>query len=336
MTRSSPVGTAPGDPQPAVFAREIVREADATRALTELKVNTVTKPDVDPTEQLTADICVVGAGISGLSAAVEARRLGRSVVLVDALPVLGGQCVTRSSGCSPGFTATGPSSAAHPRDLRPDLRRPWRTDDIAFNVNHTVTVAYDEVCSAGGSRTWSLAGNPGRPRRVGAARRRGAASSAPPRSPPGTGWFGCGPGFVDASGDAALTWEAGLACRIRSAPSGAHSRSGWRTCARSSSRSRRSWPPGSRGRPRSRGWCGGTAWRSSSPAAHGGDEHDAHRGAARGRWGGTGPARGEGPGRPRRGVPAQGVPEGFGDAKVRNYGFPGPPADPVDRRPRTS
>jgi cation diffusion facilitator CzcD-associated flavoprotein CzcO len=44
--------------------------------LTDLKVNTVRKPPGDPTEQLTADICVVGAGISGLSAAVEARGLG--------------------------------------------------------------------------------------------------------------------------------------------------------------------------------------------------------------------------------------------------------------------
>ena len=51
--------------------------------LTELKINTVVKPAGDVVEQLTADVCVVGAGISGLSAAVEARRLGRSVVLVS-------------------------------------------------------------------------------------------------------------------------------------------------------------------------------------------------------------------------------------------------------------
>src|SRR5690606_4339023 len=61
--------------------------------LTELKVKTVTKPAGDPAEELSADVCVVGAGIAGLSAAIEARKLGRSVVLADALPVLGGQCV---------------------------------------------------------------------------------------------------------------------------------------------------------------------------------------------------------------------------------------------------
>ncbi|TMJ33857.1 MAG: FAD-dependent oxidoreductase [Alphaproteobacteria bacterium] len=37
------------------------------------------------------DICVLGAGIAGVSAALEAARLGRRVVLVDALPALGGQ-----------------------------------------------------------------------------------------------------------------------------------------------------------------------------------------------------------------------------------------------------
>src|SRR5512134_419007 len=40
-----------------------------------------------------ADICVVGAGIAGVSAALEAARLGRSVVIIDAAPALGGQAV---------------------------------------------------------------------------------------------------------------------------------------------------------------------------------------------------------------------------------------------------
>lgn len=46
-----------------------------------------------PVQELRADICVVGAGISGVSAAIEAARLGRKVVLVDSLPTLGGQAV---------------------------------------------------------------------------------------------------------------------------------------------------------------------------------------------------------------------------------------------------
>ncbi|MDF3074595.1 MAG: FAD-dependent oxidoreductase, partial [Alphaproteobacteria bacterium] len=40
-----------------------------------------------------ADIAVIGAGIAGLSAALEAAKLGRRVVLVDGAPALGGQAV---------------------------------------------------------------------------------------------------------------------------------------------------------------------------------------------------------------------------------------------------
>ena len=43
--------------------------------------------------RIEADICVVGAGIAGISAALEAARLGRKVTLVDGLHALGGQAV---------------------------------------------------------------------------------------------------------------------------------------------------------------------------------------------------------------------------------------------------
>ncbi|MGF6987210.1 flavin-dependent dehydrogenase [Paraburkholderia atlantica] len=39
--------------------------------------------------KLDADVCIVGAGIAGTSAALEAAALGRKVVLVDSLPALG-------------------------------------------------------------------------------------------------------------------------------------------------------------------------------------------------------------------------------------------------------
>ena len=38
-----------------------------------------------PVREYRAGICVVGAGISGVSAAVEAARLGRDVILIDGL-----------------------------------------------------------------------------------------------------------------------------------------------------------------------------------------------------------------------------------------------------------
>ncbi len=185
--------------------------------LTELKVNTVTKPDGDPTEHLTADICVVGAGISGLSAAVEARRLGRSVVLVDALPVLGGQCVNSLIGLFCGVYGNGPEF----RQLTHGIFDPMfadlgRTDDIAFNVNHTVTVSYDEVVL--GRWIENLVHSLGIQVVLGASVLRVDADGGQLRATTFATRHGLvrvrATGFVDASGDAALTWEAGLACRI--------------------------------------------------------------------------------------------------------------------------
>src|ERR1700691_2049047 len=53
--------------------------------------------DAPPGERR-ADICVVGSGASGISAAIEAARLGLDVVLVDGLPALGGQAVNSIIG----------------------------------------------------------------------------------------------------------------------------------------------------------------------------------------------------------------------------------------------
>jgi len=55
--------------------------------LTELRTETVTRPRDVPAHELDADVCVVGAGIAGMSAAIESARLGRDVVLVDGLPM---------------------------------------------------------------------------------------------------------------------------------------------------------------------------------------------------------------------------------------------------------
>ncbi|MCQ2446600.1 MAG: FAD-dependent oxidoreductase, partial [Clostridia bacterium] len=43
-----------------------------------------------PTVSLKTDLCVVGGGLSGLAAAVEAARHGTKVVLVQDRPMLGG------------------------------------------------------------------------------------------------------------------------------------------------------------------------------------------------------------------------------------------------------
>src|SRR5262245_13738990 len=58
-----------------------------------LNTRTVRKPSTASAETVTCDICVLGAGIAGVSAALEAARLGRRVVIVDAAPSLGGQAI---------------------------------------------------------------------------------------------------------------------------------------------------------------------------------------------------------------------------------------------------
>src|SRR5579864_2487989 len=56
-----------------------------------------------------ADICVVGAGISGVSAAIEGARLGKQVILIDGLPALGGQAVNSIIGMIVGLFGNGPN-----------------------------------------------------------------------------------------------------------------------------------------------------------------------------------------------------------------------------------
>jgi NADPH-dependent 2,4-dienoyl-CoA reductase/sulfur reductase-like enzyme len=77
-------------------------------ALTELKLAEVTRPAAEPGHEIRADVCVVGAGIAGLSAAIESARLHRDVVLVDSLPLIGGQMVHSLIGLFCGVFGNGP------------------------------------------------------------------------------------------------------------------------------------------------------------------------------------------------------------------------------------
>src|SRR5687767_13705063 len=58
-----------------------------------MNTRTIRRPAGRKSRAIECDICVLGSGISGVSAALEAARLGRRVVLVDAAPALGGQAV---------------------------------------------------------------------------------------------------------------------------------------------------------------------------------------------------------------------------------------------------
>jgi len=108
---------------------------------------TVTRPAGSAaTHEVTADVCVVGAGIAGLSAAIESARLGRSVVLVDVLPVLGGQMVNSLIGLFCGVFGNAPEHRRLTHGLFDDIFADLgATGDLYYNRGHTTTVGYDEV-----------------------------------------------------------------------------------------------------------------------------------------------------------------------------------------------
>jgi NADPH-dependent 2,4-dienoyl-CoA reductase/sulfur reductase-like enzyme len=70
-----------------------------------------------------ADLCVVGAGNSGVSAAIEAARLGRDVILVDGLPALGGQAVNSIIGMIVGLFVNGPNGKQLTHGIADDILR---------------------------------------------------------------------------------------------------------------------------------------------------------------------------------------------------------------------
>ena len=77
-------------------------------SLTELNLHTLRRAQGTGPTVRAVDLCVVGAGIAGVSAAIEAAQLGRRVVLVDALPTLGGQMVNSLIGLFCGIFGNAP------------------------------------------------------------------------------------------------------------------------------------------------------------------------------------------------------------------------------------
>jgi FAD dependent oxidoreductase len=186
-------------------------------ALTELKLEAVTRPPADSEQEVSADVCVVGAGIAGSTAAIESARLGRGVVLVDSLPLIGGQMVHSLIGLFCGVFGNAPEYRQLTRGVFDDIFRSLEpTGDLYFSRGHTTTVFYNEVALGRwlektvrdlgiqvvtGAVLQDVAVRDGRVSSVGLATRYG---NLRVRSA----------GFVDASGDAALTWQAGLPCWV--------------------------------------------------------------------------------------------------------------------------
>ncbi len=170
-------------------------------------------------QTVSADVCVLGAGIAGVSAAIEASRLGLKVVLVDSLPALGGQAVNSIIGTFCGLFANGSHGIQVTHGIADGILHDLGAQN-ALHYRHggpanTTVVMYDEIAlsrwveeavrKAGitvllGAMLRNVGRDGGRVRDIEFATRYGDVTVV-------------AQGFVDASGDAALTWEAGFACR---------------------------------------------------------------------------------------------------------------------------
>lgn len=166
-----------------------------------------------------ADLCVLGAGIAGTSAALEAAALGRKVLLVDGLPALGGQAVNSIIGSFCGLYSNGP--AASRVQLTHGIADAILRDLGAKGALHhnagpmTTVVYYDEVALARWVEQKVL--HAGITVLLGAVLRNVVMEGRRIVELELATRYGdirvAAQGFVDASGDAALAWTAGLPCR---------------------------------------------------------------------------------------------------------------------------
>jgi hypothetical protein len=183
----------------------------------------VRRPTDSTPATVRADICVVGAGIAGVSAALEAARLGRRVVIVDAAPSLGGQAVGSIIGTIIGLYTHGPEPYQITHGIADDLIADLTAEGALsrrVSMTGTITFQYDEVrlsrwierkVEEAGIQALVGAVLTG----VGFAARRVTHLELATR-------FGAlrveAASFVDASGDATLCYQAGLEVREPDAP----------------------------------------------------------------------------------------------------------------------
>src|SRR6516165_9987093 len=164
-----------------------------------------------------ADLCVVGAGISGVSAAIEAARLGRDVILVDGLPAVGGQAVNSIIGMIVGLFGNGPHGKQLTHGIADDILRDLgASGDLEIRMGGVSPNAYyNEVALARWVERTIL--RHGITPLVGAILRRvwldGRRVTALELATRYGDVLVRAEGFVDATGDAALVWQAGLDCR---------------------------------------------------------------------------------------------------------------------------
>lgn len=182
-----------------------------------IPTRTVRKQPRQSHSVIEADICVLGAGISGVTAALEAAQLGRNVVLADAAPAIGGQAIGSIIGTIIGlYNQQGENAFQITHGVADDLIRDLSAEgSLHMNRRFTVNFQYDEVRLA----RWMerKVEETGVRLLVGAILTEVAFADHRVEYLEFATRFGKvrvrANGFVDASGDANLTWAAGLEVR---------------------------------------------------------------------------------------------------------------------------
>jgi hypothetical protein len=171
-----------------------------------------------PRLQRSCDICVVGSGASGISAAIEAARAGREVILADGLPTLGGQAVNSIIGMFCGLYTPGPEGRQLTHGIADEILHDLgASSDVKVVAGGVMKVAmYNEVALGRWVEKAVLAAGitaltGGIIRQVNRDGRRLSSLDIATR-------YGdvriSADSFIDATGDAAITWEAGFDCRM--------------------------------------------------------------------------------------------------------------------------
>ena len=178
----------------------------------------VSRAEQPPMLERACDLCVVGSGASGISAAIEGARAGLKVILVDGLPTLGGQAVNSIIGMFCGLYTPGPNGRQLTHGIADELLRDLgAVDDVKVVAGGVMKVAlYNEV--ALGRWFEKAAVTAGVTPLTGAIIRKVNRQGRRLTSLDIATRHGdvriTATGFIDATGDAAITWEAGFDCRM--------------------------------------------------------------------------------------------------------------------------
>lgn len=178
----------------------------------------VSRRDAPAVLERECDICVVGSGASGASAAIEAARAGNRVILVDGLPTLGGQAVNSIIGMFCGLYTPGPDGHQLTHGIADEIIAELTAAGDAHIIQGGVmkVVMYNEV--ALGRWVERAIIKAGVQPLTGAIIRKVNVEDRRVRSLDIATRHGDvrihAQGFIDASGDAALTWQAGFDCRM--------------------------------------------------------------------------------------------------------------------------